>query len=144
MRRRLLIIWHSILFRLRHGAKISVQSWVAGLVILWICVITGVSGWGYQRQERIIKDQQEEAISRRESACEDGDDSRAIIRQMSKDSALEVGEALIEVAGGDADPEVIAQFRQVINRRLDTIVNQLPSRRWNPAKQECVDVMETG
>lgn len=82
-------------------------------------------------------------------ACESGDDVRALIRRMSRDAPLEVGEAIIEVAsredGTPPDPKVIDAFRQAMQRRLDGIVNQLPARRWDPKAGECVDVpLDTG
>lgn len=115
--------------------------WVVGIVVLWICGITAASGWGYLRQERITDDIEAENLARREAACVDADDSRAIIRQLSKDSPLEVGEALIEVLP-EADPEVVEAFRSAMDRRLTTIVNQLPQRMWDERTQECVDYTE--
>lgn len=85
----------------------------------------------------------DENRDRREASCAAGDETRTILRQLSKDSALEVGEAIIEVAGGGdepPDPEVVRQFRAVMDRRLTAIVNQLPGREWDSAAQECVDI----
>lgn len=122
-----------------------VPRWLVGFVLLWICAITAVSGWGYQRQEHTNDElaRQNEAIvaenlARLESSCESGDETRVLIRQVSKDGDLEVGESIIEVAS--ADPEIVAQFRDVLGRRLTANVNQLPGREWDEESQTCVDV----
>lgn len=87
-------------------------------------------------------------LAAREAACLNDDDTNTRIRRMSRDAPIELGEALIEVAGGDGeppDPVVVDQFRKVMQRRLDGIVNQLPARKWDPEAQECVDVpLDTG
>ncbi len=64
-------------------------------------------------------------------SCASGNETRQVIRQMSKDAALEVGESIIEVASqGDDTPsdETVTQFREIMARRLDAIVGQLEDR----------------
>lgn len=81
----------------------------------------------------------DENRARLEAQCESADETRVLLRALSKDSALEVGEALIDVVP-DADPETVAAFRGAMNRRLTAIVNQLPGREWDEQSQQCVDV----
>lgn len=124
---------------------------------LWACAGLVVAGIGFARQEHTIDglERQQEALeaeieARRISSCEAGNDTRALIRRMSRDAPLEVGEAIIEVASREGneeppDPAVIDQFREVMARRLEGIVNQLPARRWDPEAGECVDIpLDTG
>lgn len=98
-----------------------------------------VSGaWGLWSVQRTSDEVVAEGLERREAACEQADELRAIIREVSRDGDLEVGEAIIDVA--DADPALVAEFRDVLGRRLTANVNQLPGRRWDEKSQECVDI----
>ena len=90
------------------------------------------------RLTQVVADLKAENLARREAACNDANESRAVIRELSKGGDLEVGESIIEVAS--ADPEVVAQFRDILGRRLTANVNQLPGRRWDARTEECVDV----
>jgi hypothetical protein len=136
---------------------VRVPRWVVGLVILWICTISAVSGAGWRHQEHTNREleRQNAALSaeideRREAGCVSSNDTRDLIRRMSRDAPLEVGEAIIEVStaqddGTPPDPAVIDQFRAAMARRLEGIVNQLPARRWDPDTGTCVDVpLDTG
>ena len=118
--------------------SVTVSRRLAGVILLWICLITAGMGWGLLRQARITNDIEAENLARREAACADANESRGTIRQLSKDAPLEVGEALIEVAP-NAKPEVVQAFREAMDRRLTTIVNQLPNRHWDARIEECVD-----
>lgn len=123
---------------------------------LWACAGLAVAGIGFVRQERTIDElerqaavQEAETQARLISSCEAGDDVRALIRRMSRDAPIELGEALIEVASRDdgtpPEPEAIAAFREAMQRRLDGIVNQLPARQWDPETETCIDVpLDTG
>jgi hypothetical protein len=90
------------------------------------------------RLEQVVADLKAENLARRESSCEAADETRQILRQLTRDGDLEVGESIIEVA--DADAGIVAQFREILGRRLTANVNQLPGRRWDPEAGECVDV----
>lgn len=90
------------------------------------------------RFDQSVAQLEAEGLARREASCEAGDETRQIIRQVTRDGDLEVGESIIEVA--DADAGIVAQFRDILGRRLTANVNQLPGRRWDAAAQECIDV----
>lgn len=66
-----------------------------------------------------------------ETACRAANETRASIRRIAKDASLEVGESIIEVASQGANvpsDETVSQFREIMARRLDTIVGQLEDR----------------
>lgn len=127
---------------------------VAAVVVPASLLLSAGAAFGGWLNSQDVRDQQDrlaaEIAERQQASCEAGDDTRALIRRMARDAPLEVGEAIIEVAGRDSndeppDPEVIDQFREAMQRRLDGIVNQLPARRWDPEAGECVDVpLDTG
>jgi hypothetical protein len=125
--------------RVKERHRVAVPRWLVGVVILWICLITGVTAWGFLRLERNTDAIAGENLERREAACEAANETRGVIRDMAKNSALEAGEALIEVAS-EASEQTVAAFRSAIDRRITVIVNQLPGREWDPRATECVDV----
>jgi hypothetical protein len=136
---------------------VKVPRWVIGVVVLWICAISAVSGVGWRNQEDTNRELERqnaalvaENLARREAGCEAGDETREIIRtiglQVGIASGVTGGEAIIKVAsGGDSppEPEVIEAYRRALTELLEPaltdIVNQLPARRWDPETQECVD-----
>lgn len=125
-------------------------------IVAYLAVVVA-GAWGLWRVERqgdelaqqnerltqVVADLEAENLARRKDACGQADETRAIQRRTNKDSVLEYGEVIIEVASGadtPPDPAVIAALREVGERRVSAIVNQLPGRRWDPDAQECVDV----
>lgn len=69
------------------------------------------------------------------TSCRMGNETRETIRRLAKDASLEVGESIIEVASQGTDTpsdETISQFREIMARRLDTIVGQLEDRECPP------------
>lgn len=70
-----------------------------------------------------------EAWSRHDDSietCRRGNETRALIRDITKDASMAAGEALIDVAG--ADDETVANYRQTLDRRLTDVVSRLGSR----------------
>lgn len=124
-----------------HTKVLLMAAMVLVPLSLLLSTVAAVGGYFTSRDVAEQNDRLEaENLARQEAQCESADESRTVIRAMSKDSALEVGEALIE-AVPDANPETVAAFRDAMNRRLTAIVNQLPGRRWDPDTGECVDVV---
>lgn len=104
---------------------------IAGMVALVVAVGgLGFAGWWDDRNDDRAERRQVAEEAR--ATCERGNESRAIIRTIAKDAALEVGESIIQVATASAerqpDPAIIEQFRQVMNQRLTAIVNKLEDR----------------
>lgn len=113
---------------------VGLHPWVTILVII---VAGNVGAW------RAIDAESE---ARLETACESGSSAREVIRDMAHRvgvaSGQESGEALIDVVGADADPQVVEAYRERLasrlTARLTEIVNELPDRQWIDG--ECVDV----
>lgn len=61
------------------------------------------------------------------TTCRNANETRAVIRQITKEASMAAGEALIEVAAG-ADDETIALYRRSLDRRLTEVVSRLGSR----------------
>lgn len=59
--------------------------------------------------------------------CHRANDTRAVLRDLARDSTLAGGEALIDVFPG-ASPERVAVYREALDARLMTVVNQLKDR----------------
>lgn len=91
------------------------------------------------RLEEVVATLEAETVARQREGCESGDETRTLIRVVSKGGDLAVGESLIEVFP-EADPALVEQLRQALDRRLTDNVNQLPGRRWDSESQRCVDV----
>lgn len=62
-----------------------------------------------------------------ETACRNANETRAVIRDITKDASMAAGEALIEVASG-ANAETIALYRQALDKRLTDVVSRLGDR----------------
>lgn len=93
--------------------------------------VVAAGTWGIWSVRDLQQDQRAEITRDAVAACRTGNETRGVIRQMSKDAALEVGESIIEVASqGDDIPseETVRQFREIMARRLDAIVGQLEDR----------------
>lgn len=98
-----------------------------------LVVIMGAFGLWQVRDLQV--DQRAEIAQDAADACRTGNETRESIRQVAKDASLEVGESIIEVASqGTNTPndETIDQFREIMARRLDTIVGQLEDRECPP------------
>lgn len=59
--------------------------------------------------------------------CKRGNDTRAVLRDLTRDANTESGEALIDVFPG-APPERVAQYRERLADRLTVVVSQLKDR----------------
>lgn len=97
-----------------------------------VVVVMGALGLWQVRDLQV--DQRAEIDRDAVESCRTGNETRQTIRQMAKDTALEVGESIIEVASQGEDPvpeETVAQFRGIMARRLDAIVAQLEDRNCN-------------
>lgn len=93
--------------------------------------VVAAGTWGLWSVRDLQQDQRAEITRDAVASCRSGNETRQVIRQMSKDAALEVGESIIEVASqGENTPsdETVRQFREVMARRLDAIVGQLEDR----------------
>lgn len=60
-------------------------------------------------------------------ACERSNDTRAVLRSLTKEASTESGEALIDVFPG-APAERVNKYRERLDRRLDVVVSRLKDR----------------
>lgn len=60
-------------------------------------------------------------------ACERGNDTRAVLRSLTKEANTESGEALIDVFP-KAPAERVNKYRERLDRRLDVVVSRLKDR----------------
>lgn len=58
--------------------------------------------------------------------CKRSNETRALIRSITKEASLASGEALIDVAG--ADDETVGRYRTSLEERLTEVVNRLGDR----------------
>lgn len=59
--------------------------------------------------------------------CRRGNETRELIRGITKEASLAAGEALIDASGAD-DPRAIERYRLVLDERLTEVVSRLGSR----------------
>lgn len=93
--------------------------------------VVAAGTWGIWSVRDLQQDQARQVAVDARASCVLGNETRQTIRQVAKDTALEVGESIIEVASQGDDsvsPETVAQFRGIMARRLDAIVAQLEDR----------------
>jgi uncharacterized protein HemX len=116
-----------------------------------LCAVAGLGALGWWNDRRDDQADKRQAVAAAQAACESGNETRATLREISKETGITSGqtggEALItalQELGRDVSPEAIETYRQVLDDLLDPalteIVNRLPGRRWDPDTQTCVDV----
>lgn len=101
-------------------SPLRVPRWLAGLVVLWICGISAISGWGYQRQEHALDAIEHESEVRVASQCIQAwaarEDVRDGIEKGARTGANVSTGALTRIVEEVGDPEstaVIARYAEI-------------------------------
>jgi hypothetical protein len=82
------------------------------LALVFLAAAVGVDMWARRSSEA--------------AACIRANETRALVRDMTKDASLAAGEALIDVAGDD--PDAVERYRAALDARLTEVVSKLVDR----------------